>query len=249
MTPEAAYQTWGPEDVNRLIQSHLSMIDFWVDRLRTQVPGYLSRDEMVSAARLGLVDAAHRFNPAKGVLFKTFAEQRIRGAVLDEVRRMDWASRSGREKYSRLCETVNRLQNELGRHPSEEEIARGLGVSLDQYHKLLTEVSHLSLISLEETMSVSEEGQSLYDKLEDPDSENPHQVFEENELANILAEQIQNLSEKERLVVSLYYYEECTQKEIAEILDITEGRVSQIHSQALIRLKVKLQNIFKASRK
>ncbi len=249
MTLEAAYQAWGPEDINRLIQSHLSMIDFWVDRMRTQVPGYLKRDEMVSAARLGLVDAAHRFNPAKGVLFKTFAEQRIRGAVLDEVRRMDWASRSGREKYSRLCETVNRLQNELGESPSEAEIAGDLGISLDQYHKLLTDVSHLSLISLEETMSASEDGQSLYDKLEDPDSENPHQVFEENELAEILAEQIQNLSEKERLVVSLYYYEECTQKEIAEILSITEGRVSQIHSQALIRMKVKLQNIFKTHRK
>ena len=249
MTLEAAYPTWGPEDINRLIQSHLSMIDFWVDRLRTQVPGYLNRDEMASAARLGLVDAAHRFNPSKGVLFKTFAEQRIRGAVLDEVRRMDWASRSGREKYSRLCGVLNKLQNQLGRSPSEEEIARGLELPLDQYHKLLTEVSHLSLISLEETMSASEDGQSLYDKLEDPESENPHQVFEDNELAEILAGQIQNLSEKERLVVSLYYYEDCTQKEIAEILNITEGRVSQIHSQALIRLKVKLQNIFKSSRK
>ncbi|MBN1142147.1 MAG: FliA/WhiG family RNA polymerase sigma factor [Deltaproteobacteria bacterium] len=238
-----SYPVWGAEEINRLIQAHLSLVDFWVDRMRTQVPAYLSRDEIASAARLGLVDAAHRFDPQKGVLFKTFAEQRIRGAVFDEVRRMDWASRTGREKYSRLSEAMGNLEKKLGRSPGEEEMAHEMGVSLDDYRKLLTEVSCLSFLSLEETIAGSDEGKTLMESLEDTQGKNPQELYENHELAEIVAECLERLPEKERLVVSLYYYEECTQKEIAEILELTEGRVSQLHSQALVRLKTRMKQV------
>lgn len=223
-----------------LVNSHLPMINFLVERMVTQVPTYVSRDEIRSAAMLGLVDAADRFDPTRGILFKTFAERRIRGAVLDEVRRMDWFSRSSREKHTRIGRTRDNLEKQLGRAPEAEELADELGISLSDYHDLLSEVSQLGCISMNHSLDDSGDSRCLIDHLEDESAINPLDNLEEIELRKEMAGQISRLAEKERLVIALYYHEELTQKEIAGILDLSEGRVSQLHSQALVKMKTRL---------
>ncbi len=229
-----------PDERDRMIRAHMPLVRFHVERMTTQVPSFMTREEMTSAATLGLLDAANRFDPAKGVLFKTFAEQRIRGAILDEARRLDWFSRTLREKQARLSSTLAELEGRLGRSPSEEEMASALGVGLEDYRDLLTEVSHLGWVSIHQTLDQGEEGRSLLDVLADGNGRDPLQNLEARELAREMAAHLEGLGEKERLVLTLYYYEELTQKEIAEVLSVTEGRVSQLHSQALLKLRNKL---------
>lgn len=238
------YQNYGPgkkDDRDALIREHMPMIEILVERMVTQVPSFLTKDDMTSAAMVGLVDAVSRFDKSKGVMFKTFAEHRIRGAIFDEVRKMDWFSRSLREKHSRMSKTMNGLENQLGRTPEDDEMAAAMGLDLAEYHQLLNEVCHLGCVSLHETLDNSGEGQSFLDNLVDPDGQAPMDRFESSELTKELAALLEKLSEKERLVISLYYYEELTQKEIAEVLEVSEGRVSQLHSQALLKLKVKME--------
>ena len=229
-----------PVDREALIRDHLPIVDFIVDRMVCQVPSYMTRDDMSSAAMVGLMDAAGRFDPAKGVQFKTFAEQRMRGAILDEARKMGWFSRSLRDKQSRIADVFLLLENRLGRSPEEEEVAKELGLSLEDYHQLLGEVNHLGLVSLQETLDPEGGGRSLQDTLEDKESQSPLERLESKELAREIAGCLKALSEKETQVIALYYYEELTQKEIAEVLGVSEGRVSQLHSQALVKLKSKL---------
>jgi RNA polymerase sigma factor for flagellar operon FliA len=231
------YGSSGADIKDRLIKAHLYMISFLAERMVTQVPAFMSREDIASAAMLGLVDAAGRFDPGQGVLFKTFAEKRMRGAVLDEVRRMDWFSRTLRKKQGQIQKTIDDLVRTLGRDPEEQEIATALQMSLEEYRQLLSETCHLGCISLHETIGESEHGPSLLDNLVNESDKTALEMLETSELAQQLAEYIDHLSEKERLVVTLYYYEELSQKEIAEVLEISEGRVSQLHSQSLIKLK------------
>ncbi|MDX9710342.1 MAG: FliA/WhiG family RNA polymerase sigma factor [Trichloromonas sp.] len=229
-----------PVDREALIREHLPMVDFIVERMVCQVPSYMTRDDMASAAMVGLMDAAGRFDPGKGVLFKTFAEQRMRGAILDEARKMGWFSRSLRDKQGRVADAFTTLEHRLGRSPEEEEVARELGLGLADYHQLLGEVNHLGLVSLQETLDDAGQGRSLQDTLVDKDAESALDRLEAKELTREIAACLKTLSEKETQVIALYYYEELTQKEIAEVLGVTEGRVSQLHSQALAKLKGKL---------
>jgi|LGVD01.1.fsa_nt_gb RNA polymerase sigma factor for flagellar operon FliA len=231
------YSPPGADAKDRLIKAHLYMINFLADRMVTQVPAFMTREDIASAAMLGLVDAAGRFDPGQGVLFKTFAEKRMRGAVYDEVRRMDWFSRTLRKKQGTIQKSIDDLVRTLGRDPEEQEIAESLQMGLEEYRQLLSETSHLGCISLHETIGESEHGPSLLDNLVNEGDKTALEMLETTELAQQLAEYIDRLSEKERLVVTLYYYEELSQKEIAEVLEISEGRVSQLHSQSLIKLK------------
>lgn len=228
-------------DKDQLIRSHLSLVHFLVDRMVTQVPASVTREDLTSAAMMGLVDAANRFDPGKGVLFKTFAEPRIRGAIMDDVRRMDWFSRSMREKQQRLFAAIHQLESRLGRTPEEDEIAEVMGLSLPDYRQLLTDVGHLGCISLEESLDGSDDGRTMIENLGDPNGKDPEALCADSELTRDLAEHLATLSEKERLVIALYYYEELTQREISQVLEVTEGRISQLHSQALAKLKVKLK--------
>ncbi|MDK2847407.1 MAG: polymerase sigma factor FliA [Desulfuromonadales bacterium] len=229
------------DEKDRLIKSHLHMVSFLTERMVSQVPAFMTREDIASAAMVGLVDAANRFKPSMGVLFKTFAEKRMRGAVLDEVRRMDWFSRSLRQKQSRVCQAIEDLERRLGRPPEEEEVASSLEMTLDDYRQLLGEVSYLGCVSLHETLEDSPDGPTMLDNIEDQDSPSAMEMLENSELTQELARQIDRLTEKERLVVSLYYYEELSQKEIAEVLELSEGRVSQLHSQALMKLKTSIK--------
>jgi RNA polymerase sigma factor for flagellar operon FliA len=225
------------------------MVNFIAERMRTQVPGHLTRDDIVSAAMHGLVDAAGRFDPERGALFKTFAEVRMRGAIIDEVRRMDQFSRTLRDKHSRLTQSVEQLEKGLGRIPEEAEIAHFMEMTIEDYRQLLGEVGYLGCVSLNESLDDTTGGLSFMDTLEDCQTKSPLQVLESSELTGQVAEVLEKLSEKERLVIALYYYEELAQKEIAEVMGLTEGRVSQLHSQALVKLKASLgRNLQRSAR-
>jgi len=240
MTASGIYGPPGADDRERMVVAHMSLVNFLVERMLTQVPPFVTRDDLRSAAMVGLIDAASRFDPRRGVLFKTFAERRIRGAIYDEVRRMDWFSRSMREKQSRMSKAISQLEKNLHRRPDEQEIADELEMSLDDYHEMLTLVSNLGCVSLNESLDDSEGGATFIDNLEDTAQESVQQRLESAELTRELAAHISELSEKEQLVLSLFYYEELSQKEIAEVLDLSEGRISQLHSQALLKMKTKM---------
>jgi len=220
----------------------MPLVELVVQRMVPQVPAFMTKEDMTSAAMVGLIEAANKFDAAKGVKFKTFAEYRMRGAILDEMRKLDWFSRSMRDKQNQLTQTMLRLERNLGRSPEEEEMAAEMALSLDNYRNLLSEVSHLGCVSLHETLDHTEDGRSFLDSLEDIGAPAPVELVEKQEMTRLLAEILEELSEKERLVIALYYYEELTQKEIAEVLSVSEGRVSQLHSQALLKLRVKLVN-------
>ncbi len=165
----------------------------------------------------------------------------VRGAIFDEVRKLDWFSRSLREKHTRLCQMIAHLEKRLGRTPDEEEVASAMRINIDAYRTLLSQVCHLGCVSLHETLDNSADGRSFMENLADRNGTNPMDRIEASELTQEIAGHLEKLTEKERLVISLYYYEELNQKEIAEVLGVSEGRISQLHSQALIKLKTKLQ--------
>ena len=231
------------DDRSQLIRDNLYLVDILVGRMVSQVPSFMNKDDMKSAGMVGLLDASNKFDSSKNILFKTFAEYRIRGAILDEMRKLDWFSRSLRDKQNKIGKTIANLEVELGRDPEEHEVAKSMDLSLDDYRSILNQVSHLGCVSLNETLDHSNEGRSFLETLADQRSGNiPGKRIEDQELTDKIASILSQLSEKERLVISLYYYEELTQKEISEILEVSEGRVSQLHSQALIKLKTKVQN-------
>ena len=231
------------DDKSQLIRDNLYLVDILVGRMVTQVPSFMNRDDMKSAGMLGLIDAANKFDPGKNILFKTFAEYRIRGSILDEMRKLDWFSRSLRDKHNRIGRTITDLEGKLGRDPEEYEVAQAMDMTLDEYQTTLGQVSHLGCVSLNETLDHSEDGKSFIDSLADTSNYGiPGHRLEAEELTRVISEVLEYLSEKERLVISLYYYEELTQKEIADVLELSEGRVSQLHSQALIKLKNKVQS-------
>lgn len=235
--------TYGPGATavrDQLVEEHLPLVSFLVERMVTQVPSFLNREDLASAGMAGLLDAANRFDPSKGFMFKTFAEQRIRGAILDEVRRMDWFSRSLRQKQQQLNRAIDQLEQQYGRSPEEEEIAQAMELSIDDYRELLSQVSYLGCVSLNETLDDNDEGRSFLDALADDKEPGVLDRLEQFELTQEIAGYLEKLSEKERLVVALYYYEELTQKEISEVLELSEGRVSQLHSQALAKLRGKI---------
>ncbi|NOQ41429.1 MAG: FliA/WhiG family RNA polymerase sigma factor [Desulfuromusa sp.] len=248
MTFSNGYGPPGAAEREKMIESHLSLVDFLVDRMMTQVPAFVSRDDIRSAALMGLMDASNRFDPRRGVLFKTFAERRIRGAVFDEVRRMDWFSRTLREKQSRLSKVTDALGKRLGRAPEDPELAEELDMSLDNFRELQLQVSQLGTISLNENYDDDDSGKSFIDNLEDTKQASVQERMEANELTGELAGYLEQLSEKERLVVALLYYEELSQKEISEVLELSEGRISQLHSQALNKLKIKMKRSINALR-
>ncbi len=229
------------DDKSKLISDHLYLVDILVGRMVTQVPAFMNRDDMHSAGLLGLLDAANKFDPSKNILFKTFAEYRIRGSILDEMRKLDWFSRSLRDKHNKIGKTITSLELKLGRDPEETEVAKAMDMSLDDYQRMLGQVSHLGCVSLNETLDQSNQGRSFIEVLVDKrKGSSPSDRLENSELTKMFADVIKTLSKKEQVVISLYYYEELTQKEISEVLDLSEGRVSQLHSQALIKLKTKL---------
>ena len=226
----------------QLILDHIPLVRYLVGRISAKLPQHLDQQDLMSSAMIGLINAADRFDTGRGVLFKTFAEQHIRGTILDELRSYDVLSRSMRDKYKRLERELRQLENILGRHPTSEEVADALQISLDDYYELLDDVHVFTFISLDDSWE-GDDGSPLClaDVLCEPEAKNPQQQVMTMQLADALGQAIDTLPEKERLAVTLYYNEDFNLKEIGETLGLTESRISQIISQAMVRLRSRLK--------
>ncbi len=222
----------------RQIQAFLPFIKYQVLRLVGRIPHYVDVQDLTHAGILGLLDALEKFDQSRGTQLKTYAEFRIRGAILDELRSMDWATRTTREKMKRLEEAQLGLERKLQRPPTEEEVAEFLGMELDGYHHMLLETKGSGLISIEDLLEgdLGEQRTALSSEVD------PHELCSMRQLRGKVMESLRQLTEKEQLVLQLYYYEELTMKEIGMILEVTESRVCQIHSKALKKLKAHLQD-------
>jgi RNA polymerase sigma factor for flagellar operon FliA len=227
---------------DELIIEHLPLVKYLVGRIVPQLPPHLDSQDLMSAAVIGLINAADRFDHTRGVLFKTFAEQHVRGTILDELRSYDVLSRSTREKYKRLEREVIILEHRLGRNPTSEEVAGALNIGLNEYHELLDDIHVFTFISIDDSWEDAD-GNSLClaDVLSEGDARNPQQQVIKMQLAEALGLAIETLPEKERLAVTLYYNEDLNLKEIGEALGLTESRISQLLSQAMVRLRGKLR--------
>tara|TARA_Y100001947_G_scaffold100340_1_gene85786 strand:+ start:35 stop:796 length:762 start_codon:yes stop_codon:yes gene_type:complete len=233
------------ENREEVIIQYSPMIKYVANRIAMRLPPHIEVDDLISVGVLGLMDAITKYDSSRGAKFKTYAEFRVRGAILDELRSMDWVPRSIRQKASQVDKVVQGLQAKLRRTPEDEEVAQEMGLSLDQFHETLNETKSIPIFSLEDLGIAKESGdqQSLLDCLAGKADADPQTQVRLVELKEIIAKAIDALPEKERLMVSLYYYEELTMKEIGAVLDITESRVSQIHSKAVYRLRTKLKAI------
>ena len=233
------------ENREEIISKYSPMIKYVANRIAMRLPPHVEVDDLISVGVLGLMDAISKYDPTRGAKFKTYAEFRVRGAILDELRSMDWVPRSIRQKASNVDAVVKKLEGKLRRKPEDEEVAQEMEISLDQFYVTLNETKSMPVFSLEDLGIAKETGeqQSLLDCLAGKADADPQTQIRLTELKEIIAKAIDTLPEKERLMVSLYYYEELTMKEIGAVLDITESRVSQIHSKAVYHLRTKLKSI------
>lgn len=227
---------------NDLLSRYTPLIKYVVERLAVGLPKSVDHEDLMSAGVLGLLDAYEKFDPGKGTKFETYAVWRIKGAVLDQLRSLDWASRSVRRKAREVEASTRRLDQRLGRAATEEEVAREAKMPLADYHRLMDQVRGAVLLSLDEVRA-PEDGDSLglADLIEDPTAPDVLARLEEEETRQILLETLNRLPEQERLVVALYYYEHMTLREIGLTLGISESRVSQVHSRAVQRLRSRVR--------
>ncbi|MEI6205603.1 MAG: FliA/WhiG family RNA polymerase sigma factor [Desulfuromonadales bacterium] len=229
-------------DREQMIVDHIPLVRYLVGRVTSHLPHHIDTQDLMSAAMIGLINAADRFDSNRGVLFKTFAEQHVRGTILDELRSYDVLSRSMRDKYKRLEHELRLLEHRLGRNPTSEEVAAELAISLDEYFELLDDVHAFTFISLDDSWE-DEDGHPLClaDVLCENEAKSPQQQVIMMQLAEALGQAIEALPEKERLAVTLYYSEDLNLKEIGETLGLTESRISQLISQAMVRLRGRLK--------
>jgi RNA polymerase sigma factor for flagellar operon FliA len=214
--------------------------------MAARIPASVTFDELISAGCLGLIDAVDKYDSQKNVSLKTYAQYRIKGAILDELRRMDWYSRSMRKKIQGIEKAMTEVELREGRPAQEEEVADMLGMDIEKYQKMLSEIHCAALLDLDACIK-DNEGESLMRKTfqeQMRSDDDPAENLNREQLKTILAEAIRNLSEKEQIVISLYYYEELTLKEIGQVLNLTESRICQIHSAALIKMKNRLKEHF-----
>jgi len=213
---------------NQIAEYYLPLVKIVCGRLAVSLPQHLDKDDLLSSGFFGLLDAIDRFDISRNIKFETYAGVRIRGAMIDYLRSKDWIPVSMRQKIRRYEQTVCRLENELGRSATDEELSAALGISLDELQSLITQCNSATVIPLEDYLKT--------DVNETADT-NPANSTELFELKETLAKAIDRLPEKERTVVSLYYYEELTLKEISMILHLTEARISQLHTKAIFRMR------------
>lgn len=229
----------------KLLLNYLPMVKYVAGRMMISLPSCVEYEDLVSAGTLGLIGALERFDPEHGVKFETYVLPRIKGAILDELRTMDWVPRSLRSK-ARNVETVTAdLERNLGRSATAYEISEKLNIEVSQYSVLMQQIHSASLLSLD---SCAPEDQdihgNMYDVIEDPRANNPVSNIEKEEMKKVLVKLIDCLPEQEKLVIALYYFEELTLKEIGQVISITESRVSQIHTKAIAFLKTKIVSEF-----
>lgn len=218
------------------ILKYAPLIKYIANRIAARLPLHIDIRDMINSGVLGLMDAMEKFDPEKGVKFETYAEYRIKGAILDNLRAMDWVPRSVRKVATLLENTYMDLEKKHGRPATDEEVAEAMNVDVDRYYKMLNRVSNIPMLSLE-----IDSKNSVLDRLMGDGSKTPFEAIDKEELRGVLASSIERLPEKEKKVISLYYFSEITMKEIGKILDLTESRVSQIHTKAVTKLRGKLR--------
>jgi len=221
----------------QLILEHLPQVRLIARRIHERLPESVSLDDLISAGTIGLISAIDRFDPSLNVKLKTYAEYKIRGAILDSLRGLDWAPRQQRKRAKQIEAAISTAEQRLKRTPTEDEIAAQLGLSLEEYYEWLVEIRGLSLGSLEAASSEEDQNHDLLRYVSGDEEEWPSRVLERSELQKLLAEAIARMPDIERTVLSLYYYEELTLREISKIVRLHESRISQLKSQAILRLR------------
>ena len=227
-----------------LILTYTPLIKYIAVRLATRLPSHVALDDLISCGTIGLIDAIEKFNPEKKVQFKTYAEFRIKGAMLDELRSLDWVPHSVRRKVTDLERTYSDLEKKLGRPATDEEAAESLNLSMDNFYKLLDETKTISFMDIDMLRQKNTFPDDIGTIAETfaADGTDPFAALNIAEVRDVVASAITELPEKEQLTVSLYYFDELTMKEIGEVLGYTESRISQMHSKAMLRLRSKLKN-------
>jgi len=230
----------------RLILEHLPQVRLIARRIQERLPENVALEDLVSTGVIGLISAIDNFDPRHNVKLKTYAEYKIRGAILDSLRGLDWAPRQKRRKAKRIEAAIAAAEQILQRSPSEDEIAGQLGISIDEYHEWLVEVRGLNVASLE--YAPGDQGRDLLYYIADGAENLPSALLERSELERVIAAGIEGIPEIERTVLSLYYREELTLREIAQVVSLHESRVSQLKSQAILRLRAHLADRWPTSR-
>jgi RNA polymerase sigma factor for flagellar operon FliA len=225
-----------------LITDTLPLIKHIAHRVATRLPSSVEIRDLINAGVLGLLDAIDKFEPERKVKFKTYAEVRIRGAILDSLRNLDWAPRSLRKKSKDLERMYSELSQKLGRPATDEEVSEAMGENLEGFYALVDQLHGLTIGSFE-NLSDGDDTDSYLNYYPDDGTNDPYAKFATTELTKLLIDAIEDLPEKERLVLSLYYYEEFTMKEIGSLLGVNESRVSQLHTKAMLRLRGKLGKV------
>lgn len=235
-------KTKEPEVREKIILEYASLVKVVAGRLSMYLGYNVEYEDLVSYGIFGLIDAIDKFDCFKEVKFETYASLRIRGAILDQIRKMDWIPRTIRQKQKKIDAVIKQIEQETGRAPTDEEIANGLGISGDEYVDWQSQMKITGLVSLNEYMEQGSEVPQDFNRHTTSRFESPEENIEKQELTKILGEALELLTEKERKVITLYYYEELTLKEISNVLEVSESRVSQLHTRALQKMKAKMGN-------
>ncbi len=227
----------------RLVVAYSPLVKYVAGRMASGLPAHVEESDLISYGLVGLISAIQRFEPERDVKFETYAITRIKGAIIDELRSLDWVPRSVRARAREIERVNSRLEHRLQRAPTDEEMAVELDMSVEDFQDALLQISNSSVAALDELWTVSDasgDQVSLLDTLQDPDAPDPAQVMDMTDLKDRVADAIGRLPEREKLVVALYYYENLTLREIGEVLGVTESRVSQLHTKAVLRLRSRL---------
>jgi RNA polymerase sigma factor FliA len=241
----SSYKKTGDEKAReQLVLAYSPLVKFVAGRMSSGLPAHIEESDLISYGLLGLIGAIERFDPQREIKFETFAVSRIKGSIIDELRSLDWVPRSVRAKAREIESTQTRLEHEFGRVPTDKEVADALEMSVDDFQESLLQISNSTVVALDELWTVSDSSGdqvSLLDTMKDPNAVDPARELGVSELKDRLAHAISRLPEREKLVIALYYYENLTLREIGEVLGVTESRVSQLHTKAVLRLKSRLQ--------
>ncbi|WP_053957411.1 FliA/WhiG family RNA polymerase sigma factor [Inediibacterium massiliense] len=236
---ETYIQTRDKKVKDELIVRYIDLVKIISGRLYVRYGNHTDFEDLVSYGIFGLLDAIDKYDPQKNTKFETYAHIRIRGAIIDQLRLLDWVPRSVRQKYKKIEDAYKSIENKLGRSGNEEELACELNITTEELNKMLSEVHSFSVVSLEEKMN-NHSNFTIVD--EDIDYE-PQKHFEQQEMKNILLGTLEELPEREQKIIQLYYYSELTYKEISNILGVSESRISQLHTKAILKLKGKMQKL------
>lgn len=233
---------------DEIIVEYAPLIKYVAQKIASRLPPNIELDDLISCGVIGLMDAIEKFDPTRENKFKTYAEFRIRGAILDELRAQDWVPRSVREKAKLVERTYQKLERDLGRAATDDEMCRELNINQDEYHELLNKAKSVSLLNIDDSSTFSRGDKKLMMGLmEHRRSSNPFSAVNFKRAQEKIKDGIKSLPEKQRLVLSLYYYEDLNLKEIGQVLDVTESRVSQLHTQAILKLRAKLKSVFESA--